>query len=205
MLLEAIAAVRGEIDLRLTVVGDGPMRETWHRDAILLGISDLVDFRGAAPLEQVADAMRAAHVFCLPSVRESGGAVLLEAMACGRPVIAVDFGGPAEIVDEKVGRLIPAIDSAAVTAALADTMRQIVADPDRWRRKGEEGRRRAEEAFSWDAKIEQAMQLYRDLPQALPRDLPGKLPENLPLAKPDSGGEQLLTLCGGDLPGFRGR
>jgi len=47
--------------------------------------------------------MARCHVFCLPSVRESGGAVLLEAMACARPVIAVGFGGPAEIVDDAVG------------------------------------------------------------------------------------------------------
>jgi glycosyltransferase involved in cell wall biosynthesis len=164
MLLEAIAAVSGTIDAHLTVVGDGPMRWAWVTDARRLGVADLVDFRGASSLDEVAAYMSAAHVFCLPSVRESGGAVLLEAMACARPVIAVDFGGPAEIVDEKVGRLASAEGPQAVVKAFASALREIVENPDRWRRKGEEGRRRVEKFYSWDEKIERALRLYRDLP-----------------------------------------
>lgn len=164
MLLEAIAAVRETIETRLTVLGDGPMREVWMADARRLGVADLVNFRGAVSLDEVAAQMNAAHVFCLPSIRESGGSVLLEAMACARPVIAVDFGGPAEIVDEKVGRLAPADGPQTVVRAFADALREIVANPDRWRRKGEEGRRRVEKFFSWDEKIERAFRLYRDLP-----------------------------------------
>jgi glycosyltransferase involved in cell wall biosynthesis len=166
LLLAALAAVRDTIDVRLTVVGEGPMREAWTAEASRLGVADLVVFRGALAPEEVAACMRAAHVFCLPSVRESGGAVLLEAMACARPVIAVNFGGPAEIVDEKVGRLAPAAGPQAVTQAFAQAVREIVADPDRWRRKGEEGRHRAEKSYSWDVKIERALRLYRDLPGA---------------------------------------
>ena len=64
-------------------------------------------FHGAQPLDAVARFMQACHVFCLPSVRESGGAVLLEAMASARPVIALDFGGAGELVDEYVGALLP--------------------------------------------------------------------------------------------------
>jgi glycosyltransferase involved in cell wall biosynthesis len=166
MLLEALAAVRGAIDVRLTVVGEGPMRQAWAADARRLGVAQQVEFRGALALEEVAACMRAAHVFCLPSVRESGGAVLLEAMACARPVIAVNFGGPAEIIDEKVGRLAPAAGPRAVIEAFAAAFGEIVSHPEKWRRKGEEGRHRAEQCFSWDAKIEQALRLYRDLPGA---------------------------------------
>jgi glycosyltransferase involved in cell wall biosynthesis len=166
LLLDALAAVRDEINAYLSVVGEGPMRRQWEAYARRIGVADRVEFCGAQPLDEVAARMRAAHVFCLPSVRESGGAVLLEAMASARPVIAVNFGGPAEIVDEKVGRLAPADGPRAVTAAFAQALREIVATPDQWRRKGEEGRRRAERCFSWDAKIEQAMRLYRDLPGA---------------------------------------
>jgi len=164
MLLEAIAAVRDTIEVRLSVVGDGPMRRQWEACAGRLGVADRVEFCGALGLDEVAARMRAAHVFFLPSIRESGGAVLLEAMASARPVIAVDFGGPAEIVDEKVGRLAPAAGPQAVSQAFAAALQEIAAAPEQWRRKGEEGRRRAERYFSWDAKIEQALRLYRDLP-----------------------------------------
>jgi glycosyltransferase involved in cell wall biosynthesis len=163
MLLQAMADVRDTIDVRLTVVGEGSMREAWTADARRLGIEDRIEFLGALPLDAIATQMRAAHVFCLPSVRESGGAVLLEAMACARPVIAVNFGGPAEIVDETVGRLAPADGPEAVVAAFAAAFREVVRNPDEWRRKGGQGRRRVETAFSWDEKIERAMRLYRDL------------------------------------------
>ena len=90
-----------------------------------------------------AGAMRAAHVFCLPSVRESGGAVLLEAMACQRPVIAIAHGGPAELVDSAVGMAIPPDGPQQAAHAMADAFRDILQNPAAWRRRGEEGRRRA--------------------------------------------------------------
>jgi teichuronic acid biosynthesis glycosyltransferase TuaC len=58
----------------------------------------------------------------LPSRRESFGAVLIEAMACGTPVVATRCGGPEEVVTPDVGRLVPPNDSAALTAALAEVL-----------------------------------------------------------------------------------
>lgn len=92
--------------MRLTIIGAGQEEQALHSQAKSLDIDAIVHFTGPLPLTRVADAMAAAHVFCLPSVRESGGAVLLEAMAVARPVIALDYGGPAEIVDHEVGMLI---------------------------------------------------------------------------------------------------
>jgi glycosyltransferase involved in cell wall biosynthesis len=163
LLLEAIARVRDEIRIELEVIGDGPMASDWRQHAEQLGIKELVNFRGTRDLVQVAAAMRCAHVLCLPSVRESGGAVLLEAMASARPVIAVAFGGPAELVDESIGHAIPPDGIEAVIAGLMRALRDIVDNPNAWRRRGEEGRRRAEARFSWDANVNRAMDVYRSV------------------------------------------
>jgi glycosyltransferase involved in cell wall biosynthesis len=163
LLLEAVARVRDEIPLELEVIGDGPMASAWRRHAEQLTIKDRVNFRGSCSLLQVAAAMRSTHVLCLPSVRESGGAVLLEAMASGRPVIAVAFGGPAEIVDESVGHAIPPNGVEAVITGLIRALRDIVDQPEAWRRRGEAGRRRAETRFSWDANIGRAIEIYRSV------------------------------------------
>ena len=160
LLLEAIARVRDEFDVRLEVIGDGPMAAVWSATAARLGIAGLVDFRGARELDEVAHAMRQAHVLCLPSIRESGGSVLLEAMASARPVIAVAFGGPAEIVDDSVGRAIPPHGVEAVIAGFAAALRDVVHQPGAWCDRGAEGRRRAESRFSWDAKIDRALEIY---------------------------------------------
>jgi glycosyltransferase involved in cell wall biosynthesis len=163
LLLEAVSCLRQETPVRLRIVGDGPMRSAWEKEAVHRGIDDITEFTGARSLDQVAADMRWAHVFCLPSVRESGGAVLLEAMASGRPVIALGFGGPAEIVDDGVGRCIPLGAPEAVAVALQDALLAVVRAPMEWEQRGCEGRRRAESRYGWDAKIEQAVNLYASL------------------------------------------
>ena len=163
MLLEAVARVKGEWPVNLTLVGDGPLEAELRAEVQMRGLAEQVTFAGALPPLEVAAQMREAHLFCLPSVRESGGAVLLEAMACARPVTAVAFGGPAEIVDEAVGRSLPDTGREAVVNGLAAVFREVVAQPDAWRVRGEEGLRRAQERYGWDAKVDTAVALYRRL------------------------------------------
>ena len=164
MLLEALQRVAGELAVDAVLIGNGPLEADLRAEAAARGIADRVRFiTENLPAEAVAAEMRAAHLFCLPSVRESGGAVLLEAMACARPVTAVAFGGPAEIVDEAVGRALPDSGREAVVSGLIDVFREIIAQPDAWRARGEEGLRRARERYGWEAKVEAAVALYRRL------------------------------------------
>ena len=164
MLLEAAAKLlRSGQPIEVTIVGGGPMEQAWRAQAAALGIDGLVRFAGALPADEVAAEMARCHVFCLPSVRESGGAVLLEAMACARPVIAVGFGGPAEIVDDEVGRLLAPVSPEQVAADLAVALADVCRDPDGWRRRGVAGRRRAAGRFSWPAKVAGATAVYDEL------------------------------------------
>ncbi|MFN0085246.1 MAG: glycosyltransferase family 4 protein [Blastocatellia bacterium] len=163
LLLEAMERVRNEIPMKLTIVGAGPMEREWKERTDSMGLSGEVDFVGERTLDQISEHMRSAHVFCLPSVRESGGAVLIEAMASARPVIAVAFGGPAEIVDDGVGRGIAPDGPESVIQGLAQALRDVYRNPEAWRARGAEGRRRAEEKYAWDAKIKAALQLYRQV------------------------------------------
>jgi glycosyltransferase involved in cell wall biosynthesis len=160
LLLEALTRVRDEFPVRLTIVGEGPLGTSWKEETEARGLHDMVMFCGSLSPPEVAAQMRAAHVFCLPSVRESGGAVLLEAMAAARPVIAIAHGGPAEVVDDSVGRAIPPDGPESVIEALTQTLREVNADPEAWRRRGEEGRRRAEQRYAWDTKIDAILRLY---------------------------------------------
>lgn len=162
MLLDAVAKARQYGPIRLTVVGSGSEEAALHAQATTLNLGESVRFTGALPLAEVAGEMAKAHVFCLPSVRESGGAVLLEAMAACRPVVALAYGGPAEIVDDDVGELIPATGRAPVVAALVQTLTDVMLNPEAWRQRGEAGRQRVEERYSWEAKIDAALAIYRE-------------------------------------------
>lgn len=160
MLLDAMVRMPPEQPVKLDVIGSGPEEPHLRQKAEALNLSQKVVFHGALSHADIADRLQDAHVFCLPSVRESGGAVLLEAMAAARPVIALGHGGPAEIVDDTVGALIPATGRDSVVADLSRTLSNIFADPVAWRDRGLAGRRRVEERFSWPAKIEAAIALY---------------------------------------------
>jgi glycosyltransferase involved in cell wall biosynthesis len=162
-LLAAARRLQGEVPLDIRIVGDGPMRAEWQSMASSLGVAGSVTFTGALPLAEIAAMHRDSHLFCLPCVRESGGAVLLEAMASARPIVAVGYGGPAVVLDDQVGRALPPDGPEAVTNALCECFRDVARNPDAWRERGLAGRRRAESEFSWDAKIEAALRLYRSL------------------------------------------
>jgi glycosyltransferase involved in cell wall biosynthesis len=161
MLLQAFAAL--PFPARLTIIGEGSERAALEKEAAGYRLEDRVQFTGNRPLAEIAAALQIAHVFCLPSVRESGGAVLLEAMAAARPVIAIDFGGPAEIVDAGVGVKLPPTGRTDVVQGLIAALTDVVQHPEHWAALGMEGRLRVERRYGWDAKIETALGMYREI------------------------------------------
>lgn len=162
MLLAAVAQLKEQgQNVVLDVVGDGPLRNDWMNLSAELGLTGEVHFHGALAMHKVALHMQSCHIFCLPSVRESGGAVLLEAMACARPVIALNFGGPVDIVSAQVGALLSMNNPEQVTADLAATLGDILKHPQAWKIRGETGRTLIENRYSWPAKISEAHNIYR--------------------------------------------
>ena len=88
------------------------------------GLQQTVVFVPAAQTEAVAQWMAGADVFTLPSYKEGCPNVVIEALASGRPVVATDVGGIPELMDEESGRLVPAMDAAALERALNETLTQ---------------------------------------------------------------------------------
>jgi glycosyltransferase involved in cell wall biosynthesis len=95
----------------LTFVGDGPLRER------LTG-RERVELAGVVPHEEIPGRIAAAHVVCQPSLIEPFGQSVLEAMACGRSVVATRTGGPPEFVPPDAGVLVDPLDAEALTDAL---------------------------------------------------------------------------------------
>jgi 1,2-diacylglycerol 3-alpha-glucosyltransferase len=98
--------VRQEEDVVLVLVGSGPEEDTLRILAVDLGINDKVVFTGRIPPDQIAGAYKSADIFVFPSVTETQGLVLVEAMAAGLPVIAkAAFGSLSMVEDGKTGYL----------------------------------------------------------------------------------------------------
>jgi glycosyltransferase involved in cell wall biosynthesis len=104
--------------LRLAIVGQGPYGEALARRAAAAGVEDRVTMPGRGDAAAVAGWMRAADVFCLPSYSEGCPNVVVEALACGRPVVATRVGGIPELVNEACGMLIPPRDAGELASAL---------------------------------------------------------------------------------------
>jgi len=104
-------------DFLLDVVGDGPFKNKYEKLARDLDIDDIVTFHGQKSKEEVVDFMRECDFLVLPSVWEAFGIVLIEAMACGKPVVATSCG-QREIVNERTGILVPPKNSTALANAI---------------------------------------------------------------------------------------
>src|SRR5580700_7085787 len=122
-LLEAFASLaRRRPNLRLAFVGDGPGGEHLRSKAKHLALEDRITLNGACSSQEVAHWLAAANVLALPSYNEGYPNVVIEALSCGRPVIATKVGGILELVNEESGILIAPRDSHALAAAIEKAM-----------------------------------------------------------------------------------
>ena len=160
MLLEAIASVANQIPVRLDIIGRGHERERLEELVQKLKLRDNVVFHGYVEQERSRDLLAQCDALVLPSVYECGGAVVLEAMASGKPVIATRWGGPADYLDSATGILVEPRDRNAMIAQIADAIKQLNDDPERFKAMGVAARAKAEQRFSWNSKIEQLIPLY---------------------------------------------
>ena len=104
--------------VRLAILGKGIYDQTLAARAGEAGLRDRVILPGGQDAAAVATWMRAADVFCLPSYSEGCPNVVVEALACGRPVVATNVGGIPELVDERCGILVEPRQSEPLRAAL---------------------------------------------------------------------------------------
>lgn len=125
LLLEAFALVRARHrDLALVLIGDEPSEDLLERRG-RLGLADSVHFIPSLPRDELVKYYQGAELFVLSSRQEGLGISILEAIACGLPVVSTDCGGPSSVVVEgQTGRLVPNDDMEA----LADGILSLLED-----------------------------------------------------------------------------
>jgi glycosyltransferase involved in cell wall biosynthesis len=161
MLLEAAAPLVRERKVTIEVIGDGPqmaeLKGIVERESAGSGVT----FSGWIDHGKLQDRYLEADVFAFPSIREFGGGVALEAMALGVVPIVVNYGGPAELVTENTGFLIPIGPRRQIIAHLRDLLIGLVEDPSAVESRAPAAIRRAEKHFTWPAKAQQILEVYR--------------------------------------------
>jgi glycosyltransferase involved in cell wall biosynthesis len=156
VLLEAIERIDSP-RVHLDVVGDGAKRSDYERLAGRLGLDGAVSFHGLRTKPELAELMRQADVFVLGSRYENNPCVLIEAMACGLPVVATRVGGVPEVVDSETGIIVEPDDPEALAAGIAAAVEGL----DRF--DGARSARRAQERFGRSAIARRLAIVYADL------------------------------------------
>ena len=158
-LLKGFRELLAKVDkVKLTIVGDGVDKAQLTNMAEYLGIQDSVTFKGRQ--EDIPRELYNTDIFVLPSLSEGMSNVVLEAMACGLPVVATFVGGNSDLIRDRYnGILIPPKDSVSLTAALLE----LIENENFARRLGEEARKTIEKDYSMDQVVSKYVELYNRL------------------------------------------
>lgn len=163
VLLKAIAKMEAP-DIHLHIVGEGKDRGSLESLAKLLNISDNVHFHGFVPQRRCAEILEESNCLILPSVYECGGAVVLEAMAMSKPVIATNWGGPIDYINQDTGILVEVGESEAqFVDNLKSAIIELKSDREKALTMGKNGKVRICEEFDWNKKIENMISIYHSV------------------------------------------
>jgi len=167
IVIRAAARLDPSIDFEIEIIGDGPHRRQWEALASEM-TPGRVRFTGWLRQEEAADRLRTADVFLSPSVREAGGAVVMEAMACSVPVIVTNWGGQANYVTPECGIAVTPESREQLVSDFSQAMDRLGRDPELRLEMGGAGRRRVEEVFCWERKVDRMLELYASVLPASP-------------------------------------
>lgn len=161
MLIDAITPLAREGKVELSIIGDGPEMGALRAQVQREGISSRVEFTGWLKHDELPQRLVSFHVFGFPSVKEFGGAVVLETMSLGLVPVVVDYGGPGELVSPTTGFAVPIGTRDKIVSGFRAVFERLIADPSIIRPMGRRARARVLRSFTWSAKAAQVAEVYR--------------------------------------------
>lgn len=161
LLVEAVAGVADRLPGQVLLAGDGPDEARVRRLVAEAGLQDRVRLVGRCSGDDKLRLLAGAAVVAMPSRYETFGLVALEALACGSPVVAFEIPSLRDLVDDTVGRAVPAGDVRGFGEALV----ALATDPARADALGAAGRRRAR-PYDWDGIAERQRRIYEEVAAA---------------------------------------
>jgi glycosyltransferase involved in cell wall biosynthesis len=161
MLIEAAAPLARDGKVEVDVFGDGPEMDKLKGMVANEALTERVRLHGWVKHTELHGHLAQADIFGFPSIREFGGAVVLEAMAMGLVPIVVDYGGPAELVTELTGYKATIGPRAHIVESFRSILAKLASDPSGIRDTGLRARERVFKHFTWQAKAAQVFEMYR--------------------------------------------
>jgi glycosyltransferase involved in cell wall biosynthesis len=163
--LKAVARLSAALRSRfeLVVIGDrgeGGYERACKNFVGAMGLGSMVTFLGYRPKAEIVRFYDECDLFVFPSLAETSGNVVLEAMAMARPALVANCGGPAEVVTPDSGYLVAPTSPEAFIEGIKDVLIEVAQDRSQLIGKGMEARKRMESKFDWNRKGEKLMEYY---------------------------------------------
>jgi alpha-1,6-mannosyltransferase len=152
VVLEAVALLRNEIDVHIVMAGDGPLRGRLERRAADIGGAHILPFE--PDRHRLARLLASADIYVSAMAHETFGLSVVEAQACGLPVVGVRAGAMVDRVHDGEGFLVPPGSPPALAQCILDTPRGA------WHAMGQRARDRVEREFSWNRTFETLLDRY---------------------------------------------
>jgi len=163
LLLHSFAkALEKNRSLRLTIVGDGPMRKWIERFAKKRNLEDKITLTGMIPRQEVQIFYEKADIFLYPSF-EGGSIATLEAMAYGLPIICLNFGGPGQFVSKECGIKVEVGQFEKMVNHLSQAILRLAENEQLRLEMGENARNRVKNLYTWSKKAEDINKIYQEV------------------------------------------
>lgn len=161
IIVDTLSAIDNlNVNFKMQIVGDGDQKDLIREKCKLYGIDSKVEFLGKLPREQVLNMYKDAHILFFPSLHDSGGMVVLEAMSKGTPTICLNYGGPAvNVLNNINGVIVDGLDYDDIVYNLATSIKYLNDNRDKLKELSSSCLKNLE-YYSWSKKIKKMMSSY---------------------------------------------
>lgn len=163
LLLDVIKCIQTEVPYVVDIYGDGDQRSRLERKAQELEIAEKVIFWGKFPFVEIQEKYKEADIYVLPSLRETTGTAVFEAMANKLPVVSLKQNGVKYIVEEDAGILVDLISKEQVINDMANALKMLIENKKLRRDLGENAFRKIKEKYTWCHRAELMSGCYKEI------------------------------------------
>lgn len=151
-IIKAISFIPTDVKIQLKIIGAGPEKENLQKLIHELNLTDRIQMIGKVSRNEILHFLSKSDIYLFASLKEACNLSLLEAMAVGLPVICLNWSGMAISTDDSCAVRLPVTDPEQMPKDMAEAIMKLAKDPDLRKQMGENGRKRIQTVFNWEAK-----------------------------------------------------
>ena len=166
LLMSLLVLKKKGVPFECHIVGSGPEEHRLKQFIQNNQLQENIKMLGAISHAEIVEEFKLADIFAFPSLRDTSGAIVLEAMATGLPSVCIDHQGGGVMIDDNCGLKIKSANIESMTSSLADAIRRLIDDPELRDNMGRSARRKVCDEYDWDVHISHVLDGYKKVLEA---------------------------------------